>query len=355
MVEFWNHWWALLYFASLLFGLLWAFWVYISAPPVEKPGSSARLTAAELRWNRWCGWLAVVAGRGVRLRAISSGEWAALLQENEKSLSQAEKANRARFAIPMGLAWLTGIFGIAQGALSIICLAFAPLTPWLIVSVLLTAWAAVPSCVTAVVMWRWWARRRTFEWQFLQDAGRLVRACERANRRDGDIGKATDAIEETMVSRLARTPVDLPSYAARARRWQARSTPVLEARPPITSDDTRAVLAWVERCSEIIRSRWDRPRWTPRRTTTEITRRTDLPTGIHIRFGWSITVLFVNTILIAVGIVADGLPPRIHLLLEALKDPALINGVTLAALALQGAAFAARMITRRLTAPPTMG
>lgn len=348
MIEFWNQWWMTPTALSLLTALVWALWTYASAVPTELPPSGSDLLASEARWIRWCGWLAGVSGRTLTVKSGPGLQWTRLHAEHAEPMREVERANRARFAPAVLLALITAVLGVAQGAFTLVCLALAPGSPWLIVSLFLAGWSTLPLFVTWTLMRRWWIRRRLFEWSFLQSADDLLRNYEEdRTRRRGDPATLLDAIEESLADRFARTPLDLPSHADRARRWQSRSAPLLTARPE--AGDRAAVLTWIERCSALIRSRWDRPRLIRRGAAPTMTAKAPLPSSIGIRFAASLIVVFVNTALFVIILVVQNPSPRIHVITDILADPALIAGITIAAFLAQGIASGARAFTRWTT------
>lgn len=77
-----------------------------------------------------------------------------------------------------------------------------------------------------------------------------------------------------------------------------------------------------------------------------MTAKAPLPSSVGIRFAASLTVLFVNTALFVIILVAQSPSPRVDVLTDILADPALIAGVTIAALLFQGIASGARAFTR---------
>ncbi|MWV59923.1 hypothetical protein [Rathayibacter sp. VKM Ac-2754] len=143
---------------------------------------------------------------------------------------------------------------LAQLALTLVCL-IPYSTIWFPISFALAVFGCAPFFVTMSLRNRRWRNRQPFEWSFfeqmlwVQNASKDCPLAADARRTD-----ALDLVERHLIERFARTPLDLPSQSARARRWQSASLAVIAQRP-LLEDPATAVedsQQWFERCIELV-------------------------------------------------------------------------------------------------------
>ena len=341
MVQFWSHWWFSVAGVSLLSGTVWAVCALVFMPISEGVQPTLAVTPQERRLLRYLGWGAAVAGPSLPSALPEVPAVRAYCEPVEQSVRAAHKANRARFAIPMTLAWLGIAAGISQLVLTYVCLLPEKAGGiWLLASLGVAALGAAPWFVTIVLLDRHWERRKPFEWRLYEQAVRVQRALNSRQLVDAN-GRASvlDPVERTLIERFARSPIDLPSQRERAQRWQKALTRVTRDRPDLSlvPDPRAAASRWLGECYEValssgkkIGSVWPRIGLGKEQ---QLERRPPLKHEGLLRLVWGTLVLVANLVVVICISLGDRLGTVVSAVGAAVSNPPLVASATLISVA----------------------